>query len=298
MAPRISIITPSFNQGRFIERTIRSVLSQDVDGMEYIVVDGGSTDETIPVLRRYERRLRWISEPDEGHADAVNKGVARTSGSVIGWLNSDDVYYPGALRTVLRYFDSHPDARVVYGDAEHIDEHDAFIETYPTEAWSFRRLLEVCFISQPAAFVRREVFDRHGPLDKRLKSNDYEFWVRLGKSGETFDYLPRRLAGGRLHEDCATLSDVVRCHRDINDFMRRHLGATPDQWIFNYANAVARSMGVDEERRPLYLGLIVVCSVYASLRWNRRVSRAVVDAITGWLLRTARGVLARPTGGP
>ncbi len=290
--PRVSIITPSFNQGRFIERTIRSVLSQEVDGLEYIVVDGGSTDSTLSVLKRYDRRLQWISEPDEGHADAVNKGVSRASAPVIGWLNSDDVYYPGALRAVLGYFDSHPDARVVYGEADHIDEHDRFIEAYPTEAWSFQRLLEVCFISQPSAFMRREVLDLHGPLDKRLKSNDYEYWVRLGKSGETFHHLPRRLAATRLHDACATLADVVRCHRDINDFMSRHLGETPDQWIYNYANAVARSRGVSEERRLLYLGVIVVCSVYASLRWNGRVSRGVIRTITDWLLHKARGILA------
>src|SRR5919199_2301273 len=173
--PPISIITPSYNQGAFVERTIRSVLSQDVPGLEYVVVDGGSRDETLYVLRRYEDRLRWTSESDRGQSDAINKGILSTTGPILGWLNSDDLYYPGALRAVLACFEQHPEADVVYGDANHVDEHDTFIDRYPTEEWSFERLRERCFISQPAAFVRRSVVERHGLLDTRVRySMDYE----------------------------------------------------------------------------------------------------------------------------
>ena len=149
---RISIVTPSYNQGKYIERTIQSVLSQEVRGLEYAVIDGGSADETISILKRYEDRFFWISQRDRGPSDAINKGFCRSSGPVLGWLNSDDIYYQGALKTVLEFFDENPDVDVMYGDTYHINENDEVIEKYPTEDWDWERLKETCFISQPAAF--------------------------------------------------------------------------------------------------------------------------------------------------
>ena len=130
-------MTPSYNQGRFIERTIRSVLDQNVPSLDYMVVDGASTDETVDVLKKYEARLHWVSEKDNGQTEAVNKGLKWAGGDIIGWLNSDDIYCPGALSAVINLFEKCPQIDVVYGEADHIDENDNIIENYYTEDWDY-----------------------------------------------------------------------------------------------------------------------------------------------------------------
>jgi GT2 family glycosyltransferase len=265
--------------------------------LEYVVVDGGSTDETIDVLGCYSDRLCWTSERDMGQSDAINKGIARTTGSVIGWLNSDDIYYPNALGSVLDFFYEHPDIDVVYGDANHIDENDTVIEQYPTEGWDLDRLKDICFISQPAAFLRRQVVDEHGPFDLSLRyCMDYEYWFRLGLSGVRFAYVPKLLAATRLHDDAATLAQRVACHVAVNDITRRHLGRTPDRWLFNYAHAVTDSHGLERGRPATTLALALL-SVYAALRWNRAISRLMLVTIKSWVAADTLGQLRRrPVG--
>jgi glycosyltransferase involved in cell wall biosynthesis len=298
MNPRIAIITPSYNQGKYIERAIQSVLSQDIEELEYVIVDGGSTDESLDIIERYGRayapKLRWTSSKDRGQADAVNKGIALTSAEIIGWLNSDDIYYENALSFVLECFDQNREVQVIYGDANHIDQDDVFIEKYPVEEWNWDRLLEVCFMSQPASFVRREAFRRCGLLDPNLRhSNDYELWIRFAKCGIRFARIPRLLAATRMHHECATLSAADTSHEEINDFMLSHFGKVPDQWIFNYAHAVARSKGYQDEDRWKFAMMISAHSIYAALRWNRSINRNIFHTVALWTIQNSLDGLLR-----
>jgi glycosyltransferase involved in cell wall biosynthesis len=288
-----SIITPSYNQVSFVERTIRSVLEQNAGEIEYAVLDGGSNDGTVEILGRYIDRLWFRSEPDGGQADAVNKGFALTSGDLIGWLNSDDVYYPGALRTVRRYFAAHPEVDVVYGDADHIDEQDRVIEPYDCEPWNPERLRDVCFLCQPAVFFRRRVVEKHGPLDPTLDyCMDYEYWLRLGAEGARFAYLPRKLAGSRMYRSNKTLGQRLNVHAEINDMLRRRLGSVPNRWLSNYAHVVLEERGFGRERGRLQFAVLVsVLTWWAALRWNGRVSNQLRQMTWGWIreeIRTRR----------
>ena len=278
--PKVSLVTPSFNQARFIERTITSVLSQDWTPLDYVVFDGGSTDGTLAILEKYSDRIRWFSQRDDGQADAVNKGILETDGDIIGWLNSDDVYYPGAVRAVVEYFSGHPEVDVVYGTADHIDVNDHAFEVYPTEPWNLARLQEVCFLSQPAVFFRRSVVERCGLLDASLSyCMDYEYWLRLGAAGVRFGYLERKLAGSRLYSENKTLGARLEVHTEINDMFRKHFGRVPDRWLFNYAH-VALEQRVNRSIHPnRFLYLVALKSLLAGLRWNRRISPEMIKVI-------------------
>ena len=277
MVLSVSAITPAYNQGAYIERTVRSVLTQDVPGLEYVIVDGGSLDGTLDVLRRYAGRLRWVSEPDRGPAHAVNKGLGATTGAVVGWLNSDDVWEAGAVRAACDFLDAHPEVDVVYGDARYVDADDRPVEPYHTEPWDLGRFLDACYIAQPAAFFRRRVVDRHGGLDERLRyCLDYEYWLRLALGGARFAYLPRLLAGYRLHPATVTVGLRLALHREVNDMLREKLGRVPDQWLFNYAHELAYARGFSRDRRVRFATALAVGAVYASARWNHRISSGVL----------------------
>lgn len=295
MSLTISVITPSYDQGRFIERTIQSVLSQDVPALEYLVCDGGSTDETVEILRRYENRLRWVSEPDGGQGDAVNKGILHTSGDIIGWLNSDDIYYPGVLGLVLNFFEQNPTVDVVYGEANHIDEHDTVLEPYYTEPWNYERLKEVCYLCQPAVFFRRRIVEAKGLLDPSLRyCMDYEYWLRLGADTK-FVHLNEILAGSRLYYNNKTLGSRVAVHREIIEMTQKRLGQTPQRWIFNYAHTVMETKNFQRQTtsgKIKFLAWLIAISTFAFLRWYHYVPRGAMQLMWDWtalpLYRTAQ----------
>lgn len=284
--PIISIITPSYNQGRFIERTIQSVLGQGIDNLEYFIVDGGSTDGTLSILNRYGDRLRFVSERDGGQADAVNKGIKATAGGIIGWLNSDDIYYPGALSTVLAYFTAHPDVDVVYGDACHIDEDDRILEPYYTEDWHYERFKEVCFLCQPAVFFRRRLVEKAGVLDQRLSyCMDYEYWLRLGAL-TPFARLPDVVAGSRMYPANKTLGARVSVHREINDMLLRTIGDVPDRWIYAYAHIVVEERGLERQtafQNLKFIWALIGVTVVLFFRWKRRLPFRAVKTMAAWV---------------
>jgi glycosyltransferase involved in cell wall biosynthesis len=289
---RFSVVTPSYNQGRFIERTIRSVLSQASE-LEYVVVDGGSTDCTLEVLRRYAGRLHWTSEPDNGQTDAINKGILRTTGDIIGWLNSDDVYFPGALATVARFFETNPVVDVVYGDGDWIDVEDKVIGRYYTEPWSLERLKQRSFLCQPAVFFRRRVVDRFGLLDTTLHyTMDYEYWLRLASGGAQFAYLPVTLAGARLHPKTKTSSGALELYAELHPMLRRYMRRTPDGWLLSHTHALLDDAWSSSQFATPWQFAVAVAllSVQVSLHVNGSVSphlvRTTVRTLAAGALKT------------
>ncbi|HWQ88862.1 MAG TPA: glycosyltransferase [Desulfitobacteriaceae bacterium] len=265
---RISVVTPSYNQGKFIERTILSVQFQDIDGVEHLIYDGCSGDETKEILKKYEKDIRWVSEKDHGQAHAVNKGLVEANGDIIGWLNSDDIYYPGALAEVLAYFNANPGVEVVYGRADHIDMNDIAFEEYPTECWNDKRLIETCYICQPAVFFRREVIDRYGLLDQDLHyCMDYEYWLRLGQKGAMIGFIDQKLAGSRLYKENKTLGSTVSVHREINDMIKKKCGKVPKRWLKNYAH-VSTHDNVFDGKVLMPRLQFDIRYFFARLRWN------------------------------
>lgn len=210
--PLVSIVTPSLNQGSFIRETIESVLSQAYPNLEYWVVDGGSTDETLEILRSYGERLRWVSEPDGGQSQAVNKGWRHAKGEILGWVNADDLLVPGAVRRAVDVLLAQPNLAGVYGDCSYIDAAGKVLRPYPTREFDYGILVRETedFIPQPAVFLRRGVASRVGFLDETLHYvMDYDLWLRMGMYG-AFAYLPQPMACLRLHQNAKTLRAVAR----------------------------------------------------------------------------------------
>ncbi len=233
--PLVSIVTPSLNQGRFVRQTIESVLAQTYPNIEYIVIDGGSTDETLEILRSYGDRVRWLSEPDEGQTAAINKGFRLTGGTIVGYLNSDDILLPDAIAQVVEHLRNHPECDLVYGDADYIDAEDRIMGAYPTDDYSFERLMEDCCICQPAAYWRTSVMEAVGPFDETVHlAMDYEYWIRIDRSGLVIQHLNERLAQSRLHPETKTLSERSGIYREIFEICRERGGYISHNYVFGY----------------------------------------------------------------
>ncbi len=199
--PLVTIVTPSYNQGRFLEATLRSVLEQDYPNIEYLVVDGASTDDSVDIIRRYADRLTWwVSEKDSGQSEAVNKGLRRAHGEFVGWLNSDDVYLPGAVSAAVAAFRSTPEAAVVYGDALAINADGKSFNVMCARQYSLADLMAFNIICQPAAFMRRSVLEQAGYLNPAYHLlMDNLLWMNMARLAPLV-YVPQTWAAARYHD--------------------------------------------------------------------------------------------------
>jgi len=210
---KVTIITPSYNQSDFLEATIQSVLDQTYPNIEYFIIDGGSTDGSVDLIRNYQDKLSgWISEPDKGQTDAINKGFSMATGDIIAWLNSDDTYYPHAVQEAAAFLDEHPDVGMVYGDANFIDSQGRVIGRFPAAQTSLRQLRRgYVHIPQQAAFFKKSLWNQVAPLDPEFFfAMDYDLWVRLAQITDIV-HVEKTWANFRLHSDAKTISADDRC---------------------------------------------------------------------------------------
>lgn len=226
--PRISIVTPCLNAAEFLEEAIESILGQSYPNLEYVIVDGGSTDGTLDIIRRYASRLSsWISEPDRGHADALNKGFARTTGAVMGWLNADDVLHRGALRLLAHVFTDFPETEWLTAQASWLDATGAVVSVQPPRGWSRLGFIsgDYRWIQQESTYWRRSLWERAGGRladDVRLAC-DFELWMRFFRHAPL--YSTDGLVGGfRMHSGQRTANQLdayeAEAHRIVMDELR------------------------------------------------------------------------------
>lgn len=261
---KISIVTPSFNQASFLEAALNSVAQQNYPAVEHIVVDGGSTDGSVQLLQAYSRRsgwthLRWISEPDDGQSDALNKGFKMASGEIVGWLNSDDLYRDGCFNKVSEVFSSRPDVDVLYGDYTWMDEKGQIfqirreIEFNPFVLLYHRTLC----VPSPSSFFRRRIFDEGNFIDPTYHySMDWEFSLRLARRGYRFQHVPELLADFRWQPDSKTSKYVDRQCRDR------------DRIVAEYSTVIAKSPRI---LRALCLSMLRIGA--ASRYWSEKLLR-------------------------
>ena len=243
-SPFVSIVMPSYMQARFIGRSIDSVLGQSHANLELIVQDGGSDDGTIEILREKasrDPRLKWESAPDEGPADAINKALVRSRGTIIGWLNSDDLYTPGAVSRAVDALDD-PLLLMVYGHGEHVDEEDEKLSAYPTRRpdAGIDAFHTGCFICQPTAFFKRTMYSLLGPLEQSLKTSfDFEYWLRaFSNFPDRIGFVDKVQARSRLHDACITRNERGTVAAEGVELTDRYLGDAKMHWVSTHLQEI------------------------------------------------------------
>ena len=237
---KISIVTPSFNQGTFLEKTIQSVLSQDYPNLEYIIIDGGSTDKSVEIIKKYAERLSyWVSEPDAGQSDAINKGFRKASGDICAWINSDDVYYPGVLTIIAASFEEHPSVDLLYGYHNDVNEKDEVIRKgmyFPFYKHAFKVGFAIC---QPTSFWKRKVWDICGPLDTNLHyCMDYDFYAKAIKVGFQVKSVPILICKFRYHETNKSTTSRAGFAYEGEMLLSTHFGERHQSFILGLVSKI------------------------------------------------------------
>jgi glycosyltransferase involved in cell wall biosynthesis len=303
--PRISIVTPSFNQGKFVEETLRSVLLQNYPNLEYIVIDGASTDDSVQIIRKYEPFLDFfVSEPDQGHADAVNKGLRRATGSILAFINSDDFYLPGALASVARQFQGGKPADLIYGGCRFVDQASREFIDHKADISSLDEILDYKNvwranreIVQPETFWRKSIFEKTGAFNTRIPfSFCYEYWCRMLIAGAVFRRMDEDLACFRFHpaqksqrekdtsfEEYLAMAEPWLWDKSV-PLSARKRSELQSEWLYNskYIPAWAASVKRQESTWRRWLGIGLLCARYPQVlnaqvfreRWRKRLGLA------------------------
>lgn len=230
--PLVSIVTPSLNSATWIKATIESVLTQDYPRLEFIVMDGGSTDETHAILRSFADRLTWYAEPDSGISQAVNRGWARSRGEILAWIGSDDLYRPGAVAAAAAALTAQPATTAVYGNCDVIDAQGRVVGRVPTGPFDRGRILGWNYLAQPAVFMRRTALARAGWLDESLYNvMDHDLWIKLARQGD-MAYVPMTWAAVRVHSQTVTNRQIRRAGEETVRIVTRAVNdpALPAAW--------------------------------------------------------------------
>lgn len=266
LPPKISIVTPSFNSIHTIRDTIESVRSQDYPHWEHIVIDGGSKDGTVELLKEYPH-LTWVSEKDEGHYHAMNKGILRANGEIINILNTDDCFRPGTLRAVGEAFQRHPEWDALFGDVQYVDGRGREIFRRKEARYDYDVIRYwLCYVIHPTLFVRKSAYDRLGLYRHKefLNACDVEFILRLGKRGCKVGHIPRLLVNYRFHEfgQSADMRIRLNTQRETAAIAREY--GKPDGW----------------------LGRVYWAAFRLKRQWQKLIYRGRIDLIPGyWMLR-------------
>lgn len=249
--PVVTIVTPSYNQGRYLGETIESVIRQQGDFyLDYIIIDGGSRDNSVEIIKQYQEllnsagwqsgclgiRYRWVSERDGGQTDAINKGLMIATGDILAWLNSDDTYLPDALQKACDAFAGNAACEALYGKSYYIDENSMRVGEYPTEPYSIKRLQHFNFIAQPSVFFRKTVFSTTDYPEKSLHyAMDYDLWIRMAREND-FLYLDQFLSNYRLHADSKTVAPqhAFETARECLLIAKKYYGWAPLNRVYIY----------------------------------------------------------------
>jgi glycosyltransferase involved in cell wall biosynthesis len=276
-------VTPSYNMAPFLEETIQSVLNQDYPNIEYIVIDGGSTDGSLEILRKYENRLRWYSGPDHGQTDAINKGFLESHGQIFAFLCADDTYLPGAVSTAVKHMLANPGHGGIYGEGYLTANDGRVICPYPTKVFDPELLRTECFICQPAAFLWRQVFVEAGMMDVELQNAlDYDLWIRLARR-HTLLKVDEYLATSRMHSGAKTLGQRSDVYKAGIKVIKKHYGYVPFSLVYGYCcSLLDKRDGFFEPVPPSpakYL-LSLVCGSYENAGQMPRFWKEWLEA--GW----------------